>query len=394
MRKGHGIGGKASKSSFMDLGFVLLFTFLAYIFVLVPPFNETFLRIVFALPPLLFLPGYALISAMFPRKAELSGIERFALSIGMSIAITVFDGFAISVTPWRLRPAPLILSLSLITLTLALITFILRLRIPKEERFSFDLYVISDILASLREKEKPSEIEKALLIALIGSIIIASGMLIYAKLVYEEEKFTALYILGEGGKAENYPKVLHLLEPTPIIVGVENYEHAYTNYTLRVKLGGYLLLERNISLNHGEKWKERVYITPKHVGKRMKLEFLLYKEGLSRPYRSVHLWVDSVIDYENLAEIRKYALSLSELPKIKNSDFESDRNWTFVGSEHFRGFFTKFHLFEENATICGYIIDNETGMPIENAKVYVNNHYGYERHASTCLLYTSDAADE
>jgi len=214
MRKGQGMEGRASKSSFMDLGFVLLFTFLAYIFVLVPPFNETFLRIVF--PPLLFLPGYALISAMFPRKAELSGIERFALSIGMSIAITVFDGFAISVTPWRLRPAPLILSLSLITLTLTLISFILRLRIPKEERFSFDLYVISDILASLREKEKPSEIEKALLIALIGSIIIASGMLIYAKLVYEEEKFTALYILGEGGKAENYPKVLHLLERNPL----------------------------------------------------------------------------------------------------------------------------------------------------------------------------------
>ena len=138
-----------------------------------------------------------------------------------------------------------------------------------------------------------------------------------------------------------------------------------------------MLLERNISLNHGEKWKERVYITPKHVGKRMKLEFLLYKEGLSRPYRSVHLWVDSVIDYENLAEIRKYALSLSELPKIKNSDFESDRNWTFVGSEHFRGFFTKFHLFEENAAICGYIIDNETGMPIENAKVHVNNPVSY-----------------
>ena len=72
MRKGQGMEGKASKSSFMDLGFVLLFTFLAYIFVLVPPFNETFLRIVFALPPLLFLPGYALISAMFPRKAAVS----------------------------------------------------------------------------------------------------------------------------------------------------------------------------------------------------------------------------------------------------------------------------------------------------------------------------------
>ena len=367
----------------LDLELVLLFAFLAYLFVLVPPFNQTPLRIGFALPLLLFLPGYVLIAAMFPRREELSGIERFTLSIGLSIAIFVFDGFAISVTAWRFRPQPIILSLSLITLILTLITFLVRLRIPKEERFYFDFSVFSKFLESLRSDEKPSDIERALVIALVGSIIIASVMLIYAKVTFEEEKFSALYILGEGGKAENYPKVLHLLEPTPIIVGVENYEHTYTNYTLRVKLGGYLLIERNISLNHGEKWKERVYITPKHVGKRMKLEFLLYKEGLLKPYRSVHLWVDSVIDYENLAEIRKYALSLSELPKIKNSDFESDKNWTFAGSGHFRGLFTKFHLFEENVTICGYVIDNETGMPIENAKVHVNNHYGYERRSST-----------
>ncbi len=118
-----GIETKGSSARSLDLWFVLLFAFLAYLCVLIPPLNQIYpLRIIFALPLLLFLPGYVLIAVLFPRREELSGIERFTLSIGLSIAIFVFDGFAISVTAWRFRPEPIILSLALITLILTLIT--------------------------------------------------------------------------------------------------------------------------------------------------------------------------------------------------------------------------------------------------------------------------------
>jgi uncharacterized membrane protein len=362
----------------LDLGLVLLFAFLAYLFVLVPPFNQTPLRIIFALPLLLFLPGYALIAVMFPRKNELSGIERFTLSIGLSIAIFVFDGFAISVTAWRFRPEPIILSLSLITLILLLFTFLIRLRIPKEERFYFDFSLFSKFFEAMRSDEKPSDIERALVIALVGSIIIASGMLIYAKVTFEEERFTAFYILGEGGKAENYTTELHLLEPSSIIVGIENYEHAPANYTLQANLGGYPIHLQQITLAHGEKWKDNVFFTPKHVARHMKLEFLLHKDGSTNPYRSVHLWVDSVIGYDNLATIRKYALS--DLPIIGNQDMELESNWVFTeNAGYFRGHFTKFYRMEENATVRGYVTDNATRLPIANARVSVNNHYGYEK---------------
>ena len=367
----------------LDLGLVLLFAFLAYLFVLVPPFNQTPLRIVFALPLLLFLPGYMLIAAMFPRKDELSVIERFTLSIGLSIAIFVFDGFAISVTPWLFRPAPIVYSLTLITMILMVLTLFARLRIPEEEdRFSFHFAAVSKFFESLQSKEKPSDIERALVIALVGSIIIASGMLIYAKVTFEEEKFTAFYILGDGGKAENYSKEVYLFEPSSIIVGIENYEHAPTNYTLQVNLGGYPLHEQHIMLADGEKWKDNVSFTPKHVANHVKLEFLLYKDGSTNPYRSVHLWVDSLIDYDNLATVMKYALS--DLPIIENPDMEQELNWTFTeNAGYFRGHFTKFYLLEENVTVCGYVTDNVTGAGIANARVRVDNHYGYEKLNTT-----------
>jgi len=367
-----------------DLGLVLLFAFLAYLFVLVPPFNQTPLRIVFALPLLLFLPGYVLIAAMFPRKDELSVIERFTLSIGLSIAIFVFDGFAISVTPWLFRPAPIIYSLTLITLTLMVLTLFVRLRIPEEEQYSFHFAAVSKFFESLRRSdEKPSDIERALVIALVGSIIIASGMLIYAKVTFDEEKFTAVYILGDGGKAENYPEAVYLFEPSSIIVGIENYEHAPANYTLQVNLGGYPLLEQHIpTLAHGEKWEDTVFFTPKHAVNQVKLEFLVYKDGSTNPYRSVHLWVDSLIDYDNLATVMKYALS--DLPIIENPDMEQESNWTFAeNAGYFRGHFTKFYRLKENATVCGYVMDNITGTGIANARVRVDNHYGYEKYNTT-----------
>ena len=367
-----------------DLMLVLIFLVLGILFVLVPPFNQTPLRIIFALPILLFLPGYALIAAMFPRNTELSAIERFTLSIGLSIAIFVFDGFAISVTAWRFRPTPIIISLSLITFMLVLITLFVRLRIPDDELFYFDLTSVSEFRDSIRKSdEKPSDIEKALIIALVGSIIIASGMLIYAKVTFEEEKFTALYILGEGGKAENYTTELYLLEPSSIIVGIENYEHAPVDYTLELKLGGYSLLKQQIpTLAHEEKWEEVVSFTPRHAGQHLKLEILLYKDDPTTTYRSVHLWVDSQINYDHIEELRRYVLS--DPPTLMNPDMESESGWTFTeNARYFRGFFTKFYQLDENATLCGYVTDNATGLPISDVRVTVNNHYGYENYNTT-----------
>lgn len=314
---------------YLDLVAVIILIGLCILFVLVEPFNKTLLRIPFSLLILLFLPGYALIAAMFPKKYEISAIERFTLSIGLSIAITVFDGFAISVTPYLFRPVPLILTLSAITLLFVLTTVLTRARTPQNERFFVDY---RGFIESLRSDEKMSDIERMLFIALIGSIIIASSMLIYAKITFEEERFTALYILGPGGKAEGYQKDLHIGEPSSITVGVENYEHAPAEYMFHVKLGRGVLEKREISLKHKEKWLENVSFIPDRTGDRLKLEFALYKD--ERPYRSVHLWVNSSINYNNTSALHDYLILPSEIP---NGDMEQNSSWVFGSNGNFTG---------------------------------------------------------
>jgi len=127
---------------FLDLFFVLLLTDLAILFVLTPPFNQTPLRVVFAFVLLLFLPGYVLTCAIFPRK-ELGCVERFTISVGLSIAITAFDGFAINFSPWYFRPGPIVISLSIIIAFLVLLTLMIRLRTPEDDRYYLDMSILT-----------------------------------------------------------------------------------------------------------------------------------------------------------------------------------------------------------------------------------------------------------
>ena len=67
----------------------------------------------------LFLPGYVTVQALFSGRRELDDIERFALSVGLSLAITPLMGLLLNYTPWGIRLDPIVLSLSIFTLAMA-----------------------------------------------------------------------------------------------------------------------------------------------------------------------------------------------------------------------------------------------------------------------------------
>lgn len=63
----------------------------------------TYLRYVVGSIYVLFLPGYVTIEALYPREEDLSPLERLALSIGLSLAITPLLGLFLNYTPWGIR---------------------------------------------------------------------------------------------------------------------------------------------------------------------------------------------------------------------------------------------------------------------------------------------------
>jgi len=92
-------------------------------------------RIILGLLLVLFLPGYSLIAALFLAKDDLDGIERIALSFGLSIAVVPLLGLALNYTPFGIRLVPILVVLSMFTISLAVVACVRRLGLPEGERF-------------------------------------------------------------------------------------------------------------------------------------------------------------------------------------------------------------------------------------------------------------------
>ncbi len=159
---------------------------------------------------MLFLPGYALIATLFPRKDDLDAIERVALSFGLSIAISPLLGLALNYTPFGIRLTPILIVLSVFTIALAIGAWVRRSRIREADRFWVDF---GAFFKSIKDsfKTTDSKADKILTTILIISIVLALSVTVYVIITPKEgEKFTEFYVLGPGGMAEEYP--IKLLE--------------------------------------------------------------------------------------------------------------------------------------------------------------------------------------
>ena len=68
----------------------------------------------------LFLPGYSMLQLLFPKGSELDSLERFALDIGLSLAVVPLIGLMLNFTPWGIRLIPIVISLAGFTIIVSI----------------------------------------------------------------------------------------------------------------------------------------------------------------------------------------------------------------------------------------------------------------------------------
>jgi len=332
------------------------------------PLNYLPVRIPLGLVMVLFVPGYTLIAALFPKIGDLEGIERIALSFGLSIAVVPLIGLALNYTPWGIRLAPVVISLVTFTIAMAAAAYWRRMNLPLEERFSIQF---SEKMGSLKREilaDEKGRLDKALTVILILTIIISIAALVYVIVTPKQgEKFTEFYILGPGGKAYDYPTSVQAGNKSTVIVGVVNHEYMLVNYTMHISLNNtpiddtstnstsinstsynstllnntpmqqatmnhssrenvsmednsrviYPILNMNLTLQNNETWERPVTYILNNTGDRQKLEFLLYKEGnFTGSYRDLHLWV-------NVTETASYPGNATNLMAARDSERNS-----------------------------------------------------------------------
>jgi uncharacterized membrane protein len=92
-------------------------------------------RIAFGILFALFFPGYALISALFPKGDSLGGIERLALGFGLSIAIVPLIGLILNFTPWGITLYPIVISVALFILIASAVAWYRQKKLAPDQRF-------------------------------------------------------------------------------------------------------------------------------------------------------------------------------------------------------------------------------------------------------------------
>jgi len=300
-----------------DLKIVYFWLGLATAGIFLPGLTTGPFRIIVALPVVLFIPGYCLIAALFPTGRDIDGIERFALSMGLSIIVVSLIGLALNFTPWGIQLTPVVISLVIFTVILVQIAQYRRFSEPEEKRFRVSF---SD---SLREAKKifPDQKGTPLTLAINALIVVmliaATGMTVYVIAVPKaEEGFTDFYIIGENGKAADYPKDLAGGFAAPVIIGIQNHEYRDVTYTVEIWLttmtfnastnatdaGRMEILDRfSVNLLPNETYQAHHSFTPAGADFNQ-VTFLLFKdaippdlltgnERISSSYRKLHLWV-------------------------------------------------------------------------------------------------------
>ena len=128
-----------------------------------------------------------------------------------------------------------------------------------------------------------------LVVAIVGAIAALGYVIAAPKL---GESFTEFYILGSEGKAEGYTKELVVGEEGKLVVGIVNREQETVSYRVEITIDGARHGEIGpVVLHHEDRWEREVSFIPTQLGDNQKVELLLYKQGQSEAYQSLHLGV-------------------------------------------------------------------------------------------------------
>ena len=301
-----------------DLKIVVVWLAAAISAIYLPVLNDTPLRFLLSLPVILFIPGYCVIMALFPRAGDLELIERIVLSICVSLAVVPLIGLGLNFTPWGIRLDPIVIAITAFTVVMILVAHYQRALLPLEDQFSMPFIALADTIRKEIFPAGPHTLDRVLGAVLTLAIIAAILTTIFVIVVPRQgEQFTEFFLLGENRTAANYPLELVAGKEYPLYVSVGNHENREVTYTIET----WMMLTKfdNVTNTYSIQTMDpldrlsltltpnQTMIIPYNLSVNKtgynRVEFLLFDETIpgfytapgdriNESYRNLHLWVD------------------------------------------------------------------------------------------------------
>lgn len=220
---------------------------------------------------ILFLPGYALISMIYPSRRGLGALERIVYSFASSITLTAVTGIVLNFTPYSNLINPILYVLFSLTVVFLLLAYMRRGRLLKENRFSIGFGGVKGLWGGF---SRETGTEKTLSLMLVISLVLMiSTTFITANPM--DDRYTNFTVLGsDGNPVESITLMSN--EADNLIISIINEENKKTEYRLLVTSGGNVLMDQTLTLENEERKDIPYTFTVGDPGTR-EMEFKLYK---------------------------------------------------------------------------------------------------------------------
>ena len=301
--------------------------------------EQTWLRLATGLPLVLFLPGYALVSTMYPEASEdadppftretgegieramrtrvrgLSGVDRLGLAVALSAALAPGVALFHYVASGSFSTLGLAVGLGALTWAFVSMGLARRLQLPAEHRFAvstgwldvaFDRYFVANNphMRSSNPFEATDLTDVAVNVLLVSTLLVALTTAGYAFAQSPtEENYDELAVLTQDGDGEyvaaGYPD--DLSGDDSLYVSVTNRRDFAREYVLRGSIEvvnedgeGVQRDEqatRSFELAPGQRTVLEHDPEPTLDGERLRVRYTLSFAGEDEPHRSVHVWI-------------------------------------------------------------------------------------------------------
>ncbi len=242
------------------------------------------LRLVLGLVAIVYIPGYFLQSVFFPRTQHLTGLERFVISVGLSLAIIPIIVLSLDYAALGFHTEVAAVALGVVSLILAVVSYVRRRSIPQDER-----YVLINNLPTIHLRS----VNRLLVVVIaLAGIALVTGVIIFV-LPKPSSELTEFFLLDSTGGTTNYPKQIRVNERATLELEIVNQEGTSESYRVEVVKGDQVLATSPmIELQHGQNAEESISFVLNEVANQQEIMFNLYKGEDSEPYRILHLWID------------------------------------------------------------------------------------------------------
>jgi len=281
-------------------------------------------RVAIVLPLLFFLPGYALLTVVFPysnsegetglnQRQNITLVERAALSFGMSVAITSLIAVALTQVTPGIPITAAINSVSAVIVVLVLLGAGRRSTLPAREEFTVP---VSRWVDHAHETlDRVPETQAVLSVVLVVTAVASVGTLGFVVTQpIDGEDYTEFRTVQENDAGElvaaNYTTQLADGEETSLVFTVRNVEGRTVEYTVVAvfedltadgDVGRQTTLKQfDRRVEPGETWRNSHTLAPPDPGLNTRIAYYLYtSEPPANPtadsaYRHLYVWIEDV----------------------------------------------------------------------------------------------------